>query len=94
MLKELHVGVRTRGGQQRTLNLGASQVGGMHDAAVAVAALACQVEAAVTIARELSAHGDQLEHTGGALAADNLHSPEEGRGGRGRNIRYGRMWNK
>ncbi len=78
------VGVRSRGGEQRALNLGARHVGRVHDAAVVVAALLREVQATVLVAGELGAHLDQLENACRALAADNVNSPGESTEGQGR----------
>eukprot|EP00955_Chlamydomonas_euryale_P109389 365930-Chlamydomonas_euryale.AAC.10 len=68
------VGARRR--QQGTLNLCTAHVSGVHDAALAVAALHGQVKAAVRVARELGTHGSQLQHAGRALAAHHLDRRE------------------
>lgn len=48
----------------------------MHDAAVAVAALARQVQGAIWVAGEVSPQLHQVQDTGRALTAHNIHRPE------------------
>ena len=55
VLEQVHVGVGPGGSEQGPLHLGAGEVGGVDDAAVAVAALPCEVEAAVGVTGELGA---------------------------------------
>lgn len=75
VLKQADGGVAVHSGDECALDFGAGQVCGVNDAAVAVAALTCEVQGAVFVACEVGAQLRQLQHTGGALAAHDLHSP-------------------
>jgi hypothetical protein len=78
VLEEGDAARRPRRREQRALDLGARRVGGVHDAAPAVAALAREVEAAGRVAAEGGAEARKLEHARGALAADDADSPGGG----------------